>query len=226
MLPTHHRTKFSESITSAVCMALVGGYLDMYTYLNRGKVFANTQTGNLVLLGHNLATCNWKKVIYYVFPIVFFMLGVALTEWLEHRFRETKRFSWRQVSLGVEILFLCIVMMLPKGNYDVLSNIIVSFVCGLQVHTFRKVNGISYSTTMFTGNVKNAAANLTHHLITKEEVAKKNGLIYLTIILMFILGAVVETIITAFFYEKSVGFVNVILLFVIYMLYLEKKHGL
>lgn len=206
-------------------MALVGGYLDMYTYLNRGKVFANTQTGNLVLLGHSLATCNWKKAIYYLFPIVFFMIGVSLTEWLEHKFNETRSFSWRHMTLGGEIVFLFIVMLLPKGNYDVLANIIVSFVCGLQVQTFRKVNGYSYSTTMFTGNVKNAAANLTHHLITKEEEAKKSGLIYLTIILMFILGAVLATVLTDFFYEKSVGFVNVILVFVFYMLYLEKKYG-
>ena len=40
----------SESFLVAALLAISGGFLDAYTYVCRGGVFANAQTGNLVLL--------------------------------------------------------------------------------------------------------------------------------------------------------------------------------
>lgn len=37
-----------------VMLAIVGGYLDAYTYISRDHVFANAQTGNMVLLAINI----------------------------------------------------------------------------------------------------------------------------------------------------------------------------
>ena len=48
-LPAH------ETFRVAAVLALVGGFLDIYTYLLRGGVFANAQTGNIVLLAANLS---------------------------------------------------------------------------------------------------------------------------------------------------------------------------
>ncbi|MFR8333575.1 MAG: YoaK family protein [Oscillospiraceae bacterium] len=45
-----HRGQMSESFLTAVFLSLSGGLQDAYTYLFRGKVFANAQTGNIVLL--------------------------------------------------------------------------------------------------------------------------------------------------------------------------------
>ena len=49
-----HRGQMSESFLTAVFLSLSGGLQDAYTYLFRGKVFANAQTGNIVLLSSNL----------------------------------------------------------------------------------------------------------------------------------------------------------------------------
>ncbi len=40
-------------------LSVLGGFLDMYTYLCRGKVFINAITGNMVLFGLNLANLEW-----------------------------------------------------------------------------------------------------------------------------------------------------------------------
>ena len=45
----------SESIELAAILAFSGGLMDAYSYLARGKVFANAQTGNILLFGVNLA---------------------------------------------------------------------------------------------------------------------------------------------------------------------------
>ena len=49
-----HR-QVSDSIPMALLLALTGGFLDAYTYVTRGGVFANAQTGNFALMALNLA---------------------------------------------------------------------------------------------------------------------------------------------------------------------------
>ena len=46
---TLHTDQMSDSFRIGAILAAVGGFLDAYTYLARGQVFANAQTGNIVL---------------------------------------------------------------------------------------------------------------------------------------------------------------------------------
>ncbi|MFQ9511368.1 MAG: YoaK family protein [Lachnospiraceae bacterium] len=215
--------QLTESLFIAVLMAFIGGYLDIYTYLSRGKVFANTQTGNLVLLGYNIAEGNWGKTTYYIFPILFFMFGVALGENLEHRWENRKRVLWHQVAIIIEGIILVGIMAIPAGPYDVIANILISFVCGLQVQTFRKANNLSYSSIMFTGNLKNAAERISNFTITKEKTALESGIIYSIIIGMFIVGAFLGSLLTKQFHEKSIGFVGILLFVVFLFIHLENR---
>ena len=48
------RGQMSESMLTAAFIILSGGLQDAYTYLCRGKVFANAQTGNIVLMSTHL----------------------------------------------------------------------------------------------------------------------------------------------------------------------------
>ena len=70
----------SESFLIAGILSISGGLQDAYTYMYRGKVFANAQTGNIVLLAQNLVDRNWQAVLRYFSPLLFFALGVAMAE--------------------------------------------------------------------------------------------------------------------------------------------------
>ena len=48
------RGQMSESLVLGLLLAVSGGFFDAYTYLCRGGVFANAQTGNIVLFGARL----------------------------------------------------------------------------------------------------------------------------------------------------------------------------
>ena len=78
----------SESFLLCALLTMTGGFLDVYTYITRGHVFANAQTGNVVLLGLNLAEGNIKEVAFYLFPIIAFALGILFTEWIRAKFKE------------------------------------------------------------------------------------------------------------------------------------------
>ena len=63
MITQQQRTKIqrSDSFLVGALLALTGGFLDAYSYLTRGGVFANAQTGNMVLLGLRLSEQRWGK---------------------------------------------------------------------------------------------------------------------------------------------------------------------
>ena len=85
--------QMSESFRIGALLALAGGFFDVYTYLCRGGVFANAQTGNMVLLGIAIAGGDWAHALHYIFPIAAFALGVAAAEWTKP-FAFTGGSSW------------------------------------------------------------------------------------------------------------------------------------
>ena len=78
-----HR-QMSESFITAAFLSVSGGLQDAYTYIFRGKVFANAQTGNIVLFGVNLQKRDFTQAFYYFVPILAFAVGVILVEIIKY----------------------------------------------------------------------------------------------------------------------------------------------
>ena len=53
--------QMSESFLTAAFLSMSGGLQDAYTYIFRGHVFANAQTGNIVLLSQCAARQDWAQ---------------------------------------------------------------------------------------------------------------------------------------------------------------------
>ena len=198
--------QMSESFLIGALLAVVGGFLDAYTYLLRGGVFANAQTGNIVLLGLNLAQMRIGRVFYYLIPILAFAGGVLAAELVKRRFREHPRLHWRQIVVAVEILVLAGVAFLPRGDLDVLANVAISFLCAMQVESFRKINGSAYATTMCTGNLRSATELIYRFCVSGDPQERKKSLQYYGIILFFIAGAILGSWLAALYAERSVLF--------------------
>lgn len=205
------KTQMSESMTLAVFLTLAGGFQDAYSYNMRGKVFANAQTGNIVLLGQNLAMGQWSVALTYLVPILAFVAGVYVTEWVRHLFQENDKIHWRQIVLVTEGVMLLAVGLMPQ-SCNMLANMIMSFACAMQVNSFRKFRGIPCATTMCIGNMRSATEMLCKYHITKEPAIKKKCIHYYEIILIFAVGAALGAICSHMFGERSI-WVSVLLLF-------------
>ena len=149
----------SEAFRNSVFLTLSGGFQDAYTYIGRGKVFANAQTGNIVLLATNLCEGNFARVGHYLVPLLAFVVGVLFAEAIHERFHRMEKLHWRQLVLAIEILLLAAVGFVPQ-SMNLLANALVSFVCAMQVQTFRKVRGNVCSTTMCIGNLRSGTQYL------------------------------------------------------------------
>ena len=200
------REQPSESYPIGAVLACVGGFLDAYTYLCRGGVFANAQTGNIVLFGLHLAEGRWAQALFCLAPIAAFFLGVYVTEALKSRSRPAGRLHWRQHAVAVEFAVLAVVAFLPAPGWNSLANVLVSFLCAMQVESFRKFSGNPYATTMCTGNLRSATENLYHYRQTGEaRFARKSGQ-YFGIIGFFIAGAALGAWATRLYCQRSVLF--------------------
>ena len=165
----------SESFLIAGILSISGGLQDAYTYMYRGKVFANAQTGNIVLLAQNLVDRNWQAVLRYFSPLLFFALGVAMAECIRMKYQKAQKIHWRQLVLAIEILLLFAVGFLPN-EIDLLANAMVSFACAMQVQAFRKVNGYAFASTMCIGNLRSGMESLCAYGKTKDKkILRKSG---------------------------------------------------
>lgn len=201
-----YKKQMSDSYCVGAILAVAGGFLDAYTYLCRGGVFANAQTGNIVLFGIRLAEKDLAGALYYVVPIVSFFAGILVAEIVKNRFGANKGMHWRQITLGIEFLTLLVVAFLPAGTWDMLANVMVSFACSLQVESFRKMNGNPYATTMCTGNLRSATEQLYHYKMSRNRKALASSLQYYGIIVFFVFGAVLGSVFSERFQTRSVLF--------------------
>ena len=130
--------QISESIELGVLLALAGGFMDAYSYIARDGVFANAQTGNILLVGINLSEGDLMRAGRYFFPVLAFALGIMLADLIHERF--SSLFHWRQLTVFLEAAILLGVSFIP-GTANLVANCLTSFACGMQVESFRKIHG-------------------------------------------------------------------------------------
>ena len=181
----------SDALPLGLLLALTGGILDAYTYLNRGQVFATAETGNLVLLGINCAMGQWRRAAYYLLPISSYAAGLLTTLAL-HRRSDRLFFHWRQFVVLAECLAVAAAALIPQGGLDPLVNCMIAFISAMQVQTFRKFRGCACATTMCTGNLRSGVEALYFHLADNEPGALARAGVYFGLILFFIAGAIVS----------------------------------
>lgn len=180
--------QMSDKFRSAVFIILSGGFQDAYTYCCRGGVFANAQTGNIVLMSSALFRGDWGAVVKYLVPVLSFLLGIAVAELVHVHYRRQEKIHWRQIVLIEEIILLFIVGFIPE-YLDPLANALVSFVCALQVQTFHKIHGQPYASTMCIGNMRSGMESLCAWFRSRDRETLVMALTYFGVIGVFAVGA-------------------------------------
>ncbi|MGI6068803.1 MAG: YoaK family protein [Blautia sp.] len=216
--------QISESMGLAVFLTLAGGFQDAYSYNVRDHVFANAQTGNIVLLGQNLAQGQFTQAVRYLLPLAAFIAGVYISEWIQHFFKENKRLHWRQVVLLIEILLLLAAGALPRtASLNIAANVMLSFACAMQVDSFRKFKGLPSATTMCIGNMRSATEALSKYHITRDGAFKKKAVHYYLIILIFAVGAAVGAVLSGQIGEKAIWIAAGLLLVGFVMMFIKEE---
>ena len=219
------RGQMSDSFLMSAFIILSGGLQDAYTYCCRDKVFANAQTGNIVLMSTHLFAGDWADVFRYFVPVISFMAGIFVAECVHRRYKCMEKVHWRQLIILAEIVLLFFVGFLPQ-EVNTFANALVSFVCALQVQTFHKVRGHAYASTMCIGNMRSGTEALCAYFRTKDKAILKKALTYFAVILVFAVGAGVGSFVTGKLGEKSIWISCGLLLISFGMMFIREEEEL
>ncbi len=194
----------SNSVILGILLAIVGGFLDAYTFVSRDGVFANAQTGNMVIFAVKVVNEEWDVAVLYLAPIFAFIIGVLVSELVKTARLRDLVYSYRRSILILECIILFTVGMVPESVPNVVVVVCISFVSSLQISTFNKVENWAYNSTMTTGNLRTAAQAAYALFIEHNQEAKKQFKDFSLLILSFLLGALAGTFFTIYIGNRSI----------------------
>lgn len=216
-------TKMHESLCIALILALMGGFLDAYTYILKNGVFANAQTGNLVLLSISVFTGKVGSVPKYLLPIVFFSLGIVLSERIKSTACIKSELNKIRFALVFKAVLLIMIGLTSPVTADLFTTCSVSFLAAIQVGIFNKLKGSAVATTMITGNLKSAMQSLHLFVHKNDHAAGKMCVRYLSVIVFFGAGASAGAFLTRVFRDNSIYFCLIFLFAAYAILTIDEK---
>ena len=169
----------------------VGGFFGCYAVLIHSGVMGNAQTVNLIELLLDALRGDLHAVLLHLGALVLYVLGTMLTVLLPHWWG----WDMHYVSPVITAAAAVAVAFLPE-TLNTTANAVVSFVCAMQVQTFRKVRGHAYASTMCIGNMRSGTEALCAYFHTKDKEILRKALTYFGVVLLFALGAGIGSIAT------------------------------
>ncbi len=208
----------SDSLIIAAILFFFGGFQNAYTYINCGKVFANLQTGNLVLMSINLADGNFPLVIRYLVPLTSFWLGCFVGSIVDVKCKQNFKIHWRTIVLFIELVCVIIAGLLPE-SYDLTSAAVITFNSALSLQGFKTVDNRTLPTTMMIGNMRKAIEYITRYALLHKKEDMKEFRIVFWLLIVFLLGAIVSAKLSNYFYSRTILFL--IPLYIAAIVYLQ-----
>ena len=230
----HHRTEARVSVQPAAeasfprdetllvawLLALIGGYLEAYTWIVH-RVFANAQTANLVLLWVHMTSGDWMEADRFVLPLLAFVGGVVLACWL--RWAAPERAA--RISIVVEIVFLFIVAILHNRLPELAGTLGISLVAAFQTVSFPRVEGVAYSSVMATSNFRQTIEGLFAALAgSREPTPFHRSYVFGAMCIAFGAGAAIGAIVTELTRAYSLAIPVVLLAIVLLRCGREASH--
>lgn len=221
-----------EAITYLECekwwiflfLTWVGGFLGAFTYSIRGGIFCNAQTANFVLFAMALGNAQWRHALYYFVPMTAYFTGIVISETVAKPIKKLHFIRWDTLLIFIEMVFVIILGLLPETAPYQISQVMVNFLCAMQYNTFRQAQGMPVATTFCTNHFRQMGVAFTKAVKHKDRVWAEKMWRHLSLLLTFIFGGIVSTVLCRYFLGKAV-FVALIPLAVVFvdLLYADLK---
>ena len=188
-------------------LIFVAGFLGAFTYVLRGGVFCNAQTGNVVLLGMQLGKGDWNGALYYLIPISAYILGAVVSELLPNPVKHRLAVRWDTLLIAVEMLVIVMLGFLPESAPVQISQVAVNFIASMQYNTFRQAEGVAVATTFVTNHIRQVGVGLAmewRHRHDAEKPHRRKFLTHLGMLLFFAAGATIGTVFCVQFLGRAI----------------------
>jgi uncharacterized membrane protein YoaK (UPF0700 family) len=205
-----------ESALSVACLlSLSGGFLDAFTYIGHGGVFANAMTANVVLLGVSAATGHWGQALNHIPPLIAFLVGVFVAQAIRLPRLDTR---WPALlSLSLETVVLAVIAFLPRSFPDIWIVLSIAFAAAVQNSSFTKVRGWAYNSVVTTGNLRRLAETVFAGTVPRRDSQMlAQAWVFGAICLSFLTGALAGGLSTGWLHNAALAIPVLVLGFVLW----------
>ena len=199
----HSRSKFF-----ACLLTFCAGFVDAYTFIERGGTLVAGQTGNVVFLSVELIDHETREIEVKLATMLAFMLGIFLMTIFQKYFEKS---WWRLSSIAPLILVCILVGFLPVSVSNLYIVPPLGFCMGLVATAFGEVDGIVYNNSFMTGNIKKTMVAFGTYVRTKQDSYLQEGLFFIALLDSFVTGAIVSTYLIQFWMLQTIWLVALIL---------------
>ena len=192
------------AIVTAVLLMFASGAMDAFTFVGHGGVFANAQTGNVVLAGIAIVSGHWQSAGSKVLPISAFLVGTVVVRLIQ---RFSPRWGWspKAACLLAEVLVLSPLALVGHLLADVWVALVVAFAAALQFTSFTVAGTWNYTSIAATGNLRRLADALIAILASPtDRDAHQRALLFSLICLAFFFGAAVGALATRHWHNLAI----------------------
>ncbi len=141
----------------ACILTAAGGVMDAWVYLAHGHLFANAQTGNVVLFALHATAGELSEAAHFIPSMAAFVAGLVSSRlagaWLKRR-----GLNSRNVRLSVECVVLLILALTVGGLPNDIVTACVGFIAAVQITSLSHIGSAGFNTGMTTGNLRGAAS--------------------------------------------------------------------
>ncbi|AOW95170.1 hypothetical protein BFN03_17430 [Rhodococcus sp. WMMA185] len=209
----------------AVLLTVTSGFLDAYTFISRGGVFANSQTGNVILMGIDFSAGNVGAALAHVWPISAFVVGVAIANSLKSpRVKRVVEHPIR-AAMVAQVIVLVAVGFVPTTVPDPVVTIPIAFVAALQIGLFRSVRSLSYIAIATTGNLMRLTEAAYAGFLRKDLEARKNTGVYGAVVGGFAAGAVIGAVCTRILGHEAAWLAASLLFCTLVLFYVDEQEA-
>lgn len=188
-------------------LMLVAGFYGVYTFVLRGGVFCNAQTGNFVFLAIAVGSFKWKQALYYFLPMSAYLIGTIVSEIIPKPVKRTHIIRWDTLLILIEMIAVVILGWLPETAPYQIPQITINFICAMQYNTFRQAQGIPMATTFCTNHVRQIGLTIAKSLRKKNDNKIKSKMwIHIRMLLFFVAGGAASAILCEVFKGKAIWF--------------------
>ncbi|KXT77071.1 hypothetical protein STRDD10_00151 [Streptococcus sp. DD10] len=196
----------------ACLLTFCAGFIDAYTFIERGGTLVAGQTGNVVFLSVAIVHDHLGDIEVKLVTLLCFMTGIFLITLVRPKLTTSRR---RLITL-VPLIILCIwAGFQPKNSWNMLIVPPLGFCMGVVTTAFTEVRGRFYNNAFMTGNLKRMMMALGEYISGRDKTQLSEALFLSRLVLSFVIGAIISAKLTSIYRIETIWLVAILLIVIL-----------
>ena len=194
----------TRALQIALIMSFLGGFLDAYSYVGWGGVFAGAQSVNIIVTAIAVAQGDWLAATRHLPSIAAFSMGVVTAGSLKTPRMVSLPFRLDIAVVVLEATILVLIGILSPRLPASSATAVMAFAAGLQLTYFEHLHDWTYNSTMTTGNLRNLLEALTSMTFNRSTAAMEQAIALSKAISAFAVGGAIGGMATLQFHGRAI----------------------